>query len=128
MFLTAFFTIPALTGLALTIAACNPASRNEATVDTAANEIPSDMAGTAPDTREAPETSARRETGSSFAARLSAIDAAVKQWENASTIAAAHRAAETARNLVVGPNGPYYGDGDKDGKIAGANIEGLLPV
>ena len=127
MFRAAFFTIPALTGLALTIAACSPSSQNEAAVDTATNATRSDMAATAPDVRETPETSTQAETGSTFAARLSAIDVAVKQWENAGTIAAAHRAAETARNLVVGPNGPYYGDGDKDGTIAGANTEGLLP-
>ncbi len=61
------------------------------------------------------------------AARLAAIDAAVARWETAGDLPAARRAAEEARNLVEGPNGPDYGDGDKDGKIAGASTIGLLP-
>lgn len=61
------------------------------------------------------------------AARLAAIDAAVTRWETARDLPAARRAAEEARNLVEGPNGPDYGDGDNDGKVAGANSIGLLP-
>ena len=60
-------------------------------------------------------------------ARLDAIDAVVGQWRSATDLAMAHRAAEAARNLVVGPNGPNYGDADGDGTIEGANAIGLLP-
>lgn len=59
--------------------------------------------------------------------RLAAIDAAVQRWRSAETLAAARRHAEHARNLVVGPSGPFYGDGDGDGTIAGASATGLLP-
>ncbi len=99
----ALFTIPALTGLALTIAACSPSSQDEAAVSTATNETHSDMGATAPDVRETPETRPQAETGSMFAARLSAIDVAVKQWENAGTITAAHRAADGS-GLRNGPS------------------------
>lgn len=59
--------------------------------------------------------------------RLAKIEAAIADWRSASTLAAAHRAAEAARNLVVGPAGPYYGDADGDGRIAGQGEAGLLP-
>ncbi|WP_062386779.1 hypothetical protein [Demequina iriomotensis] len=60
-------------------------------------------------------------------ARLDAVDAAVDDWSAASSLAAAHEAAERARNLVVGPAGPLYGDADGDGTLAGEASEGLLP-
>ena len=59
--------------------------------------------------------------------RVAAIDAAVVAWQQAEDVAAAHRAAEAARNLVVGSHGPQYGDADADGEIAGETDEGLLP-
>jgi len=46
---------------------------------------------------------------------------------HATTLAAAQTAAETVRNLIVGPHGPNYGDTNGDGTIEGATIEGLLP-
>ena len=58
--------------------------------------------------------------------RLGEIDRAVTDWAVAGDIESAHAAAETAANLVVGPNGPGYGDRDGDGEIAGANDAGLL--
>ena len=42
-------------------------------------------------------------------------------------MADAQAAAETAANLVVGPNGPDYGDRDGDGAVNGETAVGLLP-
>jgi hypothetical protein len=36
-------------------------------------------------------------------------------------------AAETAANLVVGPNGPGYGDRNDDGTVSGETDAGILP-
>jgi len=60
-------------------------------------------------------------------ARLVAIDDAINRWRSAADLASAHRAAEEARNLVVGPAGPGYGDADGDGTIEGVTDIGLLP-
>ena len=60
-------------------------------------------------------------------ARLSAIDDAVGRWRSATDLATAQRAAEEARNLVVGPHGPTYGDADGNGTVDGASAIGLLP-
>ena len=60
-------------------------------------------------------------------ARLSAINDAVNRWQSATGLATARRAAEEARNLVVGPHGPAYGDTDRDGTVDGASAIGLLP-
>ncbi len=60
-------------------------------------------------------------------ARIDEIDAAIAAWGSATDIAAAHAAAEAARNLVVGAHGPHYGDADGDGQIGGTAQEGLLP-
>lgn len=60
-------------------------------------------------------------------ARLTAIDDAVNRWRSATDLATARQSAEEARNLVVGPHGPSYGDADQDGTIAGASGIGLLP-
>ncbi|WP_297083901.1 hypothetical protein [uncultured Demequina sp.] len=59
--------------------------------------------------------------------RLDQIEAAVAAWAGAESLEAAHAAAEEARNLVVGPAGPFYGDADGDGELAGDVAEGLLP-
>lgn len=59
--------------------------------------------------------------------RMAAIDEAVSRWEVAPDLAAAMAAAEEARNLVVGPGGPGYGDADGDGIASGATTAGLLP-
>ncbi len=59
--------------------------------------------------------------------RLDELGAAVADWRDASTIEAAKVAAETAANLVVGPNGPNFGDRDGDGTISGETGDGLLP-
>jgi hypothetical protein len=65
--------------------------------------------------------------GNALTMRLVAIDDAVNDWRSASDLATARAAAEEARNLVVGPAGPYYGDGDGDGMIEGESEIGLLP-
>ena len=59
--------------------------------------------------------------------RLDALDAAVGEWRDAATLPEAKAAAEAVRNLVVGPAGPWYGDADGDGTVAGASDVGLLP-
>ncbi|WP_062213790.1 hypothetical protein [Demequina oxidasica] len=59
--------------------------------------------------------------------RIDDIETAVTRWREAESIADAHGAAETALNLVVGADGPNYGDADGDGKISGDVVEGLLP-
>ncbi|TFG68938.1 MAG: hypothetical protein E4H24_02245 [Thermomicrobiales bacterium] len=59
--------------------------------------------------------------------RLSEIDDAVSRWQAAVDLVAVGAAAEAARNLVVGPDGPGYGDADGDGTVTGANAVGLLP-
>ena len=64
---------------------------------------------------------------SELATRIALIDAAVNEWQAAPDLATARTAAEEARNLVVGPAGPFYGDGDGDGMIEGASAVGLLP-
>ena len=59
--------------------------------------------------------------------RLDAIDLAVADWRSATALASAHAAAEAARNLVVGPGEPGYGDADGNGSTGGASAIGLLP-
>lgn len=59
--------------------------------------------------------------------RLDALGEAVAGWRSAGDLASARRAAEEARNLVVGPAGPFYGDADGDGTVEGGTSVGLLP-
>lgn len=59
--------------------------------------------------------------------RLDQIAAEVSAWRGATSLEEARRHAEAARNLIVGPTGPGYGDADGDGKVSGANDIGLLP-
>jgi hypothetical protein len=60
-------------------------------------------------------------------ARLDQIEEAVAGWRSAPDLQTAQRFAETARNLVVGADGPYYGDANGDGTIDGPADQGLLP-
>lgn len=62
-----------------------------------------------------------------FTERMIEIDEAVLAWQESDAIEQAHRAAETAANLVVGPNGPGYGDRNSDGAVDGKTTVGLLP-
>ena len=64
---------------------------------------------------------------SSLAVRIDALDVAVSDWEDAASVADAKRAAERSLNLIVGPDGPGYGDLDGDGAIEGEAALGLLP-
>lgn len=60
-------------------------------------------------------------------ARLDAIGAAVTTWRTVTSVGEALIAAETAANLVVGPNGPGFGDRNGDGEVTGLGREGVLP-
>ncbi len=62
-----------------------------------------------------------------FAERMDSIDRAVAAWRSAESLEAAQAAAEEAANLVVGPNGPGYGDRNGDGVVGGDETTGLLP-
>ncbi len=64
---------------------------------------------------------------SAFSERLDDIGDAVETWRNAASLAVAHAAAERALNLVVGPNGPGYGDSDANASVSGETLVGLLP-
>ncbi len=66
-------------------------------------------------------------TGQSAGERLDQIAAEVLAWRAALNLSTAKRHAEAARNLIVGPAGPGYGDSDGDGIVSGANAIGLLP-
>jgi len=59
--------------------------------------------------------------------RIGIIDEAVGAWRNATSIETAQMAAEEAANLIVGPNGPGYGDRNGDGVISGETTVGVLP-
>ncbi len=63
----------------------------------------------------------------SATARVADLEAAVDLWRSAASISDARIAAETAANLVVGPNGPGYGDRNGDGTVSGDTGAGLLP-
>jgi len=76
---------------------------------------------------DAPGTDALSTEATALTERLDAINVAVTQWRSAETLAEAKAGAEAARNFVVGPTGPGYGDVDGDGTIRGENEEGLLP-
>jgi len=62
-----------------------------------------------------------------YTGRLEIIDAALGTWLHSTTLAEAQVAAEAVANLVVGPNGPGYGDRNGDGYVSGVNAEGVLP-
>ena len=59
--------------------------------------------------------------------RLDEIAVQVERWSTSDDMVEVRAAAEAAANLVVGPNGPDYGDRDGDGSIAGSSDAGLLP-
>ncbi len=76
---------------------------------------------------EAAPTGMQQISAETLSARLVALDRAVLNWQTAPNLRVAHEAAEEARNLIVGASGPYYGDANKDGRIAGARAVGILP-
>ena len=63
----------------------------------------------------------------SFSEQMESIAEGVATWRSAETTAEAHAAAEMAANLVVGPNGPGFGDRDGDGLVGGQTAFGVLP-
>ena len=75
-------------------------------------------------TADTPEPSA---TVADAIARIEEISVHVTTWSDAADLLTATTSAEAAANLVVGPNGPGYGDRNGDGQISGANDVGLLP-
>ena len=73
-------------------------------------------------------SSAADESGqSAFSERMAAVDEAVAAWRTSTSIEGARVAAEAAANLVVGPNGPGYGDRNGDGVVSGETTSGVLP-
>ena len=104
---------------AICLAACGGASTPD---DVGSTEVP-------PAGQDRPSTTAvvvDADTAS-FAERMNAIDEAVAVWRGALSVAVAQEAAEVAANLIVGPNGPGYGDRDGDGVVAGEAAVGVLP-
>ena len=75
------------------------------------------------DTKPAPSSVAQ----SALTDRVEAIQSAITAWKSAADLTSVQVDAETARNLVVGPAGPGYGDTNGDGTIQGASEIGLLP-
>jgi hypothetical protein len=75
----------------------------------------------------APSGTPPAESVSGVEARLDAIEAHVNDWQGADSLDEATAAAEAAANLVVGPNGPGYGDRNGDGTVGGESEAGLLP-
>ena len=65
--------------------------------------------------------------GAALAIRLDELGTAVDAWRTADSIEEARLAAETAANLVVGSNGPGYGDRNGDGVVSGETVAGILP-
>jgi len=85
-------------------------------------------AETSPPTEDLPRTTVVVDAdAASFAERMTAVDEAVGVWREASSLEEAQAAAETAANLIVGPNGPGYGDRNSDGAITGEVVAGVLP-
>ena len=104
---------------AIGLAACGGASTTD---DVGSTEVP-------PAGQDRPSTTAvvvDAETAS-FAERINAMDEAVAVWRSAPSVEVAREAAEVAANLVVGPNGPGYGDRNGDGVVAGEATAGVLP-
>lgn len=71
--------------------------------------------------------SSNAENDAALVSRVEELSESVQAWADSETIEDAHVWAEAAVNLVVGPNGPGYGDGNSDGSIAGGSDAGLLP-
>lgn len=63
---------------------------------------------------------------SPFAVRVEMIESAVGRWRDAPDLDTARAAAEEAANLVVGPDGPDFGDRDGNGTVEGDVDVGLL--
>lgn len=75
---------------------------------------------------ESSEENLQEQSEIAFREQMTTIDDAVAVWGNAKTIEDAQVGAEAAANLVVGPNGPGYGDRNGDGTIDGETEVGVL--
>jgi hypothetical protein len=115
----AVFTRVWIAALAIGLSACGGASTTSA-VDGA--ELPPSPEGGAGTTVTVVDADVAL-----FAERMAAVEDAVAAWRDASTVEAAREAAEAAANLIVGPNGPGYGDRSGDGVVGGQSAVGLLP-
>lgn len=85
--------------------------------------IAGSLAGCNPDVSTTP---VGPDTNSSFATRVEIIQSAVDRWRDAPDLDTARAAAEEAANLVVGPDGPDFGDRDGNGTVDGNADVGLL--
>lgn len=74
-----------------------------------------------------PTTGAVVESTEDLGERMEAIELFVSEWRTATSLEDAQKAAEGAANLVVGPEGPGYGDRDGDGVVQGESGLGVLP-
>ena len=75
-------------------------------------------------TDDAPSSSSPQ---AALASRLQELEVAVAEWAEAEPLRAAQAAAEEAANLVVGPDGPGFGDRNDDEVVGGRINGGLLP-
>jgi len=80
-----------------------------------------------PDTAQPDNSAPTASLAAAVQQRLDALQAAVDGWQRADDLASAKSAAETARNLITGPDVHGYGDLDGDGRTGGASLTGLLP-
>ncbi len=116
------FTVLAL---AIVVAACGD-DTGSAPTTTADTPVTSTVADSAPhDDPDDPGVEAPIEVG--YANALRDLSAAVDRWAAAGSIGDARAAAEEVANLVVGVDGPGFGDRDGSGSTAGSVDRGLLP-
>lgn len=101
---------------AIGLAACGGAATT-ATAHGTATSTPTEVLG----------TMAADDDAASLALRMDLVGEAVAAWRQASSMREARASAEAAANLIVGPNGPGYGDRDGDGTVAGEVSTGVLP-
>lgn len=88
---------------------------------------PSGVAPAATATATSPSDGSASPVGdTAFVQRMDAVQSAVMAWGDATSTGDATTAAEAAANLVVGPNGPGYGDRNGDGVVSGEVAVGLL--
>ena len=73
-----------------------------------------------------PDGSTSGSDDTAFVERMDEIQSAVAVWREAANVDDATAAAEAAANLVVGPQGPGYGDRNGDGVVSGEADVGLL--
>lgn len=103
------------------------ASQDSAAQESSADETTGDTANETADEMADEDSASQTDPGSDVLSRTTAIAGAVTAWQDAETLEEAQVHAEAARNLVVGPSGPYYGDATGDGTVQGANEDGFLP-